>query len=117
GRAGIHSIFDLGRYEDVVRYRDYIVSALSKPMEDPGAMPVTRDLAAWKRTMIIAWLTTPGANGLPKRDLEQVAFVEAAPGSPVAGSELMDPGSKTLAGSRSLALRDRVEAAVKPRND
>jgi hypothetical protein len=101
----------------VVRYRGYIAAALARPIDFPDAMPVTRDLATWKRAMIIKWLTTPGANGLPKRDLEEVVVVDTAASPRPEIDTAIDLGGKTTAALRTPALRARVEAAIKLQND
>lgn len=51
-------IVDLADYADVVRCRTLLLDAFSKPIEDPGYMPVTRDLSPAKRDMIVRWPQT-----------------------------------------------------------
>jgi hypothetical protein len=52
---------DLSSYEDVKASSAEILEVISLPVEDPGSMPVTRDLSAYHRKMIQAWI----ARGCP----------------------------------------------------
>jgi hypothetical protein len=58
-------LVDLGDYDSVVRNRGILKLAFSLPIDDPNHMPVTRDLSDAKRAMILKWLASAGADGLP----------------------------------------------------
>jgi hypothetical protein len=73
-------LVDLGNYDSVVEHLKILELAFSLPVEDPNHMPVTRDLSDSKRYMILAWMRTPGADGLPlKGTAPRAAAVAAAP--------------------------------------
>ena len=48
---------DLGNYYEVVGRRKTIKMSLELPMSNPNHMPVTRDLSASKRQVIVEWLS------------------------------------------------------------
>jgi len=75
-------LVDLGDYASVVAHRKILELAFSLPIEDPNHMPVTRDMSDAKRHMILSWLRTPGADGLPVKGTPPVAA--AAPLEPMA---------------------------------
>jgi len=50
-------LFDLANYEKVIKYIKIMKLSFSLPLESPNSMPVTRDMSANKRSMIIKWLT------------------------------------------------------------
>ena len=50
------AILDLTDLNAVVAGKAEIRSRLLLPIDDPGYMPVTRDLSAKKRAMIVAWI-------------------------------------------------------------
>ena len=50
---------DLGDFGAVVRMRKLLRNVFAAPITDPNAMPVTRDLSAAKRAMLLAWLDRP----------------------------------------------------------
>lgn len=52
----MRDIVDLASYSSVVRYRGMLRRVLELPIEDPNAMPVTRDLSPAKRAMLLRWL-------------------------------------------------------------
>ncbi|MCB9764297.1 MAG: hypothetical protein H6739_31280 [Alphaproteobacteria bacterium] len=58
---------DLGDYDSVVTIVPSLTLTFGLPVTDPNAMPVSRDLSAAKRRMILRWLTLPGPDGLPLR--------------------------------------------------
>ncbi len=58
-------LVDLGDYDSAVEHLKILELAFSLPIEDPNHMPVTRDLSDAKRDMILTWMRTPGADGLP----------------------------------------------------
>ena len=47
---------DLGNYYEVINYRHKLKKSLELPMSYPGYLPVTRDLSASKREVILKWL-------------------------------------------------------------
>ncbi|MGH1347697.1 MAG: hypothetical protein ACRBN8_39445 [Nannocystales bacterium] len=49
-------LVDLGEFATTHRAREQILRVLSYPESDPRYMPVTRDLSASKRALLIAWL-------------------------------------------------------------
>lgn len=49
----------LDDYESVRQQRAILQFAFSRDLEDPNAMPVTRDLSSAKRRMILNWLALP----------------------------------------------------------
>ena len=49
----------LDDYEEVRRHREILQFAFSRDLGDPNSMPVTRDLSAAKRRMILKWLALP----------------------------------------------------------
>jgi hypothetical protein len=53
---------DLSSYQAVKDRRDEILHVIGLPFNDPAAMPVTRDLSAYRRRMIQMWI----ANGCPE---------------------------------------------------
>jgi hypothetical protein len=58
-------LVDLGDYDSVVEHLRILRLAFSLPTEDPNHMPVTRDLSDARRAMILHWIDSPGADGLP----------------------------------------------------
>jgi hypothetical protein len=50
---------DLGDFGAVVRMRKLLRNVFAAPINDPNAMPVTRDLSAAKRAMLLSWLERP----------------------------------------------------------
>jgi len=58
-------LVDLGDYDSVVEHLRILRLAFSLPIEDPNHMPVTRDLSDARRAMILNWIDSPGADGLP----------------------------------------------------
>ena len=51
-------IVDLADYASVVQRRELLLESFTRTIDDPGFMPVTRDLSAAKRDMIVRWLGT-----------------------------------------------------------
>lgn len=49
----------LDDYESVRQHRAILQFAFSRDIDDPNAMPVTRDLSSAKRQMIVDWLALP----------------------------------------------------------
>lgn len=52
-------LFRLDDYEMVRQHRKILQFAFSRDLSDPNSMPVTRDLSAAKRRMILSWLALP----------------------------------------------------------
>ena len=50
---------DLGDFGAVARMRKLLRNVFAAPITDANAMPVTRDLSAAKRAMLLAWLDRP----------------------------------------------------------
>lgn len=80
---------DLTSYDDVSANRDKIRAVLQLDVNDPGYMPVSRDLSAAKRLTMIEWLTNVGPNGKP--------LLGTPPAPPEAAARPEVIGSKTLA--------------------
>ena len=72
-------LVDLGDYDSVVRHLKILTLAFSLPIADPNHMPVTRDLSDAKRVMILQWMNSPGADGLPLKGEETAITASAAP--------------------------------------
>jgi hypothetical protein len=70
-------LVDLGDYDSVVRHLNILRLAFSLPIEDPNHMPVTRDLSNAKRAMILHWIDSPGADGLPLKGAPVVLAARA----------------------------------------
>ena len=64
---------DLGNYYEVKEHRKAINMSLSLPMSHPNHMPVTRDLSASKRQVILEWLSN---DNLPKGEAQDYYSVE-----------------------------------------
>lgn len=56
-------LVDLSSYASVKEYRSILELAFTRKHHDPNYMPVTRDLSAGKREMIIEWLTAKAPDG------------------------------------------------------
>jgi hypothetical protein len=69
----------LGDYDSVVKHLDILKLAFSLPIGDPNHMPVTRDLSAADRAMILQWMTSPGQDGLPLKGEPATAAVPPPP--------------------------------------
>ena len=52
----MRSFIDLGDYDNVVKKKCHVLTAMSLDFQDPQFMPVTRDLSAGKTEMILKWL-------------------------------------------------------------
>jgi hypothetical protein len=61
----MRDFLDLGDYEQVCAHAKRLALAFDRSMDDPNAMPVTRDLSAAKRKAILRWLSEPGEDGRP----------------------------------------------------
>jgi hypothetical protein len=70
----------LDRYEDVVAHRAILQFSFALDISDPNSMPVTRDLSAAKRRMILHWLERPDLpRGEPHRRLVSTVEDEIPP--------------------------------------
>jgi hypothetical protein len=58
-------VVDLRDYNSVVTRISILQLAFSLPISDPNHMPVTRDLSASDRAIILRWLSSKGRDGLP----------------------------------------------------
>jgi hypothetical protein len=58
-------VVDLRNYNSVVTRLSILKLAFSLPRHDPNHMPVTRDLGASDRAIILKWLDSKGQDGLP----------------------------------------------------
>jgi len=75
----------LGDYDSVVAHLDILRLAFALPIGDPNHMPVTRDLSDGDRAMILTWMATRGADGLPlKGQPPSPAALEAVRPQPAA---------------------------------
>jgi hypothetical protein len=52
-------IVDLGNFGNVVQHRSILYNVFSTPESNPNYMPVTRDLSAPKKKMLLKWLSAP----------------------------------------------------------
>lgn len=72
-------LVDLADYDSVVRHLAILKLAFSLPRSNANHMPVTRDLSHGRRDMILAWMDTPGPDGLPVKGDPSQARRAAAP--------------------------------------
>jgi hypothetical protein len=109
-------LVDLGDYASVVKHLKILELAFSLPIEDPNHMPVTRDLSDSKRDMILTWMKTPGADGLPlKGTAPLTAAVSAAPMATVPDVTVhLDPLQTAGKTAVLLEYQARRKAARKP---
>jgi hypothetical protein len=112
-------LVDLGDYDSVVAHLKILELAFSLPIEDPNHMPVTRDLSDAKRDMILKWMATPGADGLPLKGAPipaaVAAAVAAAPMAAVADVAVhLDPLQTEGKTAVMLEYRARRKAEGKP---
>jgi hypothetical protein len=100
---------DLGNLESVVRNKALIQMAMSLPMENPNYMPVTRDLSAGKREMILKWLATASLEQQPRASSLESAPVPPAPRRSEPRPDLARLGGKTAAmGRRNPAIAEAL---------
>ena len=59
-------VVNLNDYDSVARFAPRLLKALDLPVDHPNHMPVTRDLSAAKRTLLLNWLRNVGTDGKPK---------------------------------------------------
>jgi len=83
---------DLNDYAAVCTRVKALQLAFSLPRSDPNHMPVTRDLGAGDRDTILAWLSTPGADGLPRLGRPSLPVGPAAATGTAAASPPPDLG-------------------------
>lgn len=97
-----HHLVDLGSEDDVRKHRHIVRFALTRTIDDPTYMPVTRDLSADKLALILRWLDNPVAT--PEEEgLEGAAPSPAAPET-VAESAEGRPGGLQMTAERFDAL-------------
>jgi len=109
----MRDFLDLGDYEQVCAHAQRLADQFSRGIDDPGAMPVTRDLSAAKREALVRWLTKPGDDGKP---LLGEPRQPAAPAPPLPEPPLPEPGGqvqvqvqgKAAAASRRPAAQRRT---------
>ena len=73
-------LVDLSRESDVLANAALMKLALSLPPEDPNHMPVTRDLSAGNRDLIIAWLDAAADSSVSTEDAQRAAGSRPVPG-------------------------------------
>lgn len=97
-------VVDLSSYHSVVTRLSALRLAFSLPLSDPNYMPVTRDMGSADRRMILDWLSTKGADGLPLLGKPRAGPAEPVkpPGATTAGFDL-DPLQK--AGKTEVILK------------
>lgn len=102
-------LVDLADPAAVLRHRDILRLAFEADMDDPNHMPVTRDLSAGKRDLILRWLDQ-GTEGDAEATVPTAAARMPGPAAPPAtppvpqpAAEPEEPGSKSTfaAGFRS----------------
>jgi hypothetical protein len=118
----MRDFLDLGDYKQVCAQATWLAIAFGRDIDDPGSMPVSRDLSAAKRKTLLRWLGEPGPDGLPL-----LGEPRAAAGAPSAASlaEPADPspygqvppqaGGKAAAASRRPAARRGLRPGGGPR--
>jgi len=111
----MRDFLDLGDYEQVCAHAARLADQFSRGIDDPGSMPVTRDLSAAKREALVRWLTKPGDDGKP-------LLGEPRPGGPLPQGAPAPPPpgpadgqvpvqGKAAAASRRPAAQRRTRAA------
>jgi hypothetical protein len=89
---------DLASYESVCAKREVLRFAFGLPIDDPNAMPVTRDLSGSARRAILRWLTELGDDGRPRLGTPPTeAQLAAAEPPPLAAPEGPLQGKATAA--------------------
>jgi hypothetical protein len=78
----------LDEYEAVREHRAILQFAFSRDIGDPNSMPVTRDLSAAKRQMILKWLALPD---LPLGTGRSVSTSDSPPATVLAPDDDIDP--------------------------
>jgi hypothetical protein len=114
----MRDFLDLGDYKQVCAQAAWLAIAFGRGIDDPGSMPVSRDLSTAKRTTLLRWLSEPGPDGLPL-----LGEPPAATGAPAAASpaQLADPPPSGQvpphAGGKAAAASRRPAARRGPRQD
>lgn len=125
----MRDFLDLGDYKQVCAQAAWLAVAFGRGIDDPGSMPVTRDLSAAKRKALLRWLTEPGPDGMPllgeppaEPSGASVASSAALPGAPpaagaapTAGQVPPHAGGKAAAAGRRPAARRGHHPAGEPR--
>lgn len=115
----MRDFLDLADYEQVCAQATWLAIAFGRGIDDPGSMPVSRDLSAAKREALLRWLTTPGEDGKPLLGRPRPA---ASPASAVASGgpapSGRGPGGRVPPGQGGKAsAASRRPAAQRPRRD
>ena len=84
-------VVDLRDYNSVVTRLSILNLAFSLPESDANHMPVTRDLGASDRAIILKWLNTKGFNGLPPLGVPSDVIPETGLAVPDAAAEAALP--------------------------
>lgn len=99
---------DLGDYTDVCRNRPHLLLAFGLEVENPNAMPVTRDLSPAKRAAILRWLTDLGPDGLPRAGQPPATAARTRPAPrPLAVAPETHPGAPSTGGKLAALQRRR----------
>lgn len=100
-------LFDIANYDQVVAHRAALRLAFNRDIDDPNYMPVTRDLSASKRAIIIKWLEAE--TGDPNTPLRRAATHRMA-----ASVTAPTVTARTLSIGEPDAKRDNVGPSVAP---
>jgi hypothetical protein len=111
----MNAFVNLGDYTSVVASKAQMKNVFTRPEDDPGYMPVTRDLSPAKRKMILSWLDTTGNGGKPNLGAEIVAAAHAP--EVLAEAAQPQPQGELVAEleGKTAALRSRVGSSTKLR--
>ncbi|MBR0776851.1 hypothetical protein JQ625_18605 [Bradyrhizobium diazoefficiens] len=98
----MNRFLDLGNYDSVVENAGFLSLAFGLNLEDPNAMPVTRDLSPAKRKAILSWLADPAH---PKGQAVAAVAAAPSPATPQPQVAAAMHGGKAAAMSRRLVLQ------------
>jgi hypothetical protein len=107
-------LVDLGNYDSVVRHLNILRLAFSLPIEDPNHMPVTRDLSDARRAMILQWIDSPGADGLPLKGAP-LALAARAPAQAAPDPVPLHLDPLQTRGKAEVILRHQARVSAKER--
>jgi hypothetical protein len=97
---------DTAVYEQIAAQREDVVDVLSRDVEDPRYMPVSRDMSTARRKALLSWLTALGPDGRPLLGEEAARpRREAAAPRPAGGP---DGTASTLGGKTAAAQRRHI---------
>lgn len=88
-------VVDLNDYASVCTRIKTLQLAFSLPRRDPNHMPVTRDLGRDDREIVLKWLSTPDADGLPRLGrppMPKASTDAASPNAASGGADQPDLG-------------------------